>query len=124
MGGTAQPIVLSEFGGICYSEDEELSWGYSRCRTPEELLERFRALVRAVRTSPFLAGYCYTQLTDTYQEANGLLYPDRRPKLPIEEIAEANSDSPELDIPRADSVWRSRLMDLQKQIKRLTEEPS
>jgi len=124
LGATAQPIVLSEFGGICYSEGGDSAWGYSRCRTPEELLERFRALVGVVRGSPFLAGYCYTQLTDTYQEANGLLYADRRPKLPIEEIASANVDSAEVTIPRADSVWRSRLMDLQRQIKRLTEEAS
>jgi hypothetical protein len=33
-----------------------------------------------------LAGFCYTQLTDTMQEANGLLTEDREPKLPIEEL--------------------------------------
>ena len=42
-----------------------------------------------VRSSELLAGFCYTQFADTYQEANGLLYADRRPKLPLEEIARA-----------------------------------
>jgi hypothetical protein len=29
---------------------------------------------------PFVCGFCYTQLTDIEQEANGLLYYNRRPK--------------------------------------------
>jgi hypothetical protein len=33
-----------------------------------------------------LAGFCYNQLTDTLQEANGLTDPQRRPKLPIASI--------------------------------------
>ena len=33
----------------------------------------------------------YTQFTDTYQEANGLLYMDRTPKIPIEDIKRATS---------------------------------
>jgi hypothetical protein len=33
-----------------------------------------------------LAGFCYTQLTDTMQEANGLLDEDRRPQLPVERL--------------------------------------
>jgi hypothetical protein len=42
-----------------------------------------------VRALELLAGFCYTQLADTYQEANGLLYADRTPKFPLEAIAEA-----------------------------------
>jgi len=34
-------------------------------------------------------GVCQTQLTDTFQEANGLLYADRTPKFPLEAIAAA-----------------------------------
>jgi hypothetical protein len=34
-----------------------------------------------------LAGFCYTQFADTYQETNGLLYADRTPKIPLDEIA-------------------------------------
>jgi hypothetical protein len=42
-----------------------------------------------VRELPVLAGFCYTQFADTYQEANGLLFADRTPKIPIERIANA-----------------------------------
>ncbi len=35
----------------------------------------------------FLAGFCYTQLTDIEQEINGLLTYDRKPKLPPESVA-------------------------------------
>ena len=83
------PVVLSEFGGIAYSADPERTWGYRRCATPEELLALYRELLGVVRSRGMLAGFCYTQLTDTYQEANGLLFADRRAKIPIDEIARA-----------------------------------
>jgi hypothetical protein len=38
-------------------------------------------LVGAILDSPVIAGFCYTQLTDTGQETNGLLTADRAPKL-------------------------------------------
>ena len=40
----------------------------------------------AVKASPVLAGYCWTQLTDTLQEANGLCDENRVPKLPVETL--------------------------------------
>lgn len=120
---STHPLVLSEFGGIALSKDEAATWGYSRCATPEQFLDRFRNLIAAVRASPFLAGYCYTQFTDTYQETNGLLYADRTPKIPISAIAQANLDVP-LQSGLPDSVWRARLMELQHHIDRLTEETS
>ena len=42
-----------------------------------------------VRGLELLSGFCYTQFADTYQEANGLLYADRTPKFPLEEMAAA-----------------------------------
>jgi len=74
---TCQPIILSEFGGIAYSPNDGGTWGYSRCNTPQELLDRYRALLDVVRSLPSLAGFCYTQFADTYQEANGLLFANR-----------------------------------------------
>jgi len=121
-GSFEQPLILSEFGGIAFCSDERSTWGYTRCTTPEEFLERFRNLVAAVKASPLLAGYCYTQFTDTYQEANGLLYADRTPKVPISEIARINRDLIPAKDERADSVWRTRLMDLERRISQLTEE--
>ena len=83
------PIVISEFGGITLRSAGPGTWGYSGCETPEDLAGRFEALLAAVRSSELIAGFCYTQFADTYQEANGLLYADRTPKVPLERIAAA-----------------------------------
>jgi hypothetical protein len=85
---TDLPIVLSEFGGINFSPDPN-TWGYTKCRTAAELAEQYTRLLEVVRTLGVMSGFCYTQFADTYQEANGLLFADRRPKFPIEEIARA-----------------------------------
>lgn len=83
------PIVLSEFGGIALRADAAETWGYSSCNTAEELAERFTKLLEVTRSLEVLAGYCYTQFSDTYQEANGLLRADRTPKIPLQVIARA-----------------------------------
>lgn len=91
---TTQPIVLTEFGGIALAKQTqalEESWGYSSTQSPEQFLERYTALLQVVRSLPALAGFCYTQFTDTYQEANGLLYADRSPKVPLVTLAQATS---------------------------------
>ena len=41
--------------------------------------------------STALAGYCYTQLTDTEQESNGLLTMDREAKLDCDRVRAINS---------------------------------
>ncbi len=84
------PIVLSEFGGITYSSDPN-TWGYSKCRTKADLARRFGELLATINRLETFTGYCYTQFSDTYQEANGLLFADRTPKLPLAEIAKAVS---------------------------------
>jgi hypothetical protein len=43
----------------------------------------------AVHLCKPLAGFCYTQLTDTFLEKNGLLTADRIPKAPIAALAAA-----------------------------------
>jgi hypothetical protein len=85
-----RPIVLSEFGGIRFTPgtDDDGSWGYSTATGADDFRARLRGLLEAVRSSELLAGFCYTQLTDTLQEANGLLTEDREPKLPIAELRE------------------------------------
>jgi len=93
------PVVLSEFGGIAVAPQStgygtgagSVTWGYSATSSTRELAERYRRLLDSVRSRELLAGFCYTQLTDTYQEANGLLTFDRTPKFPIEEIAAATT---------------------------------
>ncbi len=82
------PILLSEFGGIALSKDAS-AWGYSQVRSRQDLQRLYTELLRAVHGLRMLSGFCYTQFTDTYQEANGLLYADRTPKFPIERIRAA-----------------------------------
>jgi beta-galactosidase/beta-glucuronidase len=79
------PIVLSEFGGIALSS-EGGAWGYTRAENVEAFRVSLLKLLKTVRKLEALSGFCYTQFTDTYQEANGLLYADRTPKLPLEEL--------------------------------------
>jgi beta-galactosidase/beta-glucuronidase len=88
-GQTDHPVVLSEFGGIALSRDTRSTWGYSRAATAGTFADRYCKLLEVVRSVPLFAGFCYTQFADTYQEANGLLYSDRTPKIPLEVIAEA-----------------------------------
>jgi hypothetical protein len=88
-----QPIMLTEFGGIAYAAPEQPDthkiWGYVRSDDISELQIRYTALLDVVNRVELFSGFCYTQLTDTFQEANGLLYADRTPKFPIEAIAYA-----------------------------------
>ncbi|GAA2752437.1 glycoside hydrolase family 2 protein [Amnibacterium kyonggiense] len=78
------PVMLTEFGGIAHAAAD--TWGYAVVGSPEEYARLVGGLFAAAHASPLLAGFCYTQLTDTMQESNGLLRADRTPKLPIEEI--------------------------------------
>lgn len=85
-----QPVMLTEFGGIACSSDPA-TWGYTRAATPEAFALRYRALLATVHTLGMFTGFCYTQFADTYQEANGLLTADRRPKFPLAEIFAATT---------------------------------
>jgi hypothetical protein len=64
-------------------------WGYSTASDPAAFERQVTAIVRAVASAPPLAGFCYTQLTDTGQETNGLLFADRSPKVPTSHIRSA-----------------------------------
>ena len=86
-----KPIMLSEFGGIAYAPKPSGVWGYSWAKSEAELATRYRALIDTVNELPLLAGFCYTQLTDTYQEANGLLFADRRVKVSMKKLSLLNA---------------------------------
>lgn len=88
MSYRGKPIMITEFGGIKLSR-EAGSWGYSEAKTAEELAARYSALMRVIRRLSVLGGFCYTEFTDVYQEANGLFWMDRTPKFPIEEMRKA-----------------------------------
>jgi beta-galactosidase/beta-glucuronidase len=81
-----QPVLLTEFGGIAYALDQE-GWGYSRVLSEKGFIARYAGLLRALNKCDDLAGFCYTQLTDTYQEINGLLTADRQFKVDPSVIA-------------------------------------
>lgn len=81
------PVMVSEFGGVKYEiAPSEPAWGYSTSNTVEELEQHLRGLFGALLESRVLSGFCYTQITDTMQEANGLADENRVPKLPLEVI--------------------------------------
>jgi beta-galactosidase/beta-glucuronidase len=77
-----EPVIISEFGGITFNPELGDTWpGYGAVGTREELRDRYCAIVDALIDSPALTGFCYTQLTDTQQERNGLLTENREPKI-------------------------------------------
>lgn len=82
----SKPVILSEFGGVSIEQPEPGSWGYRLVPSHDHFEQHLQALFSAARQSEGLAGWCYTQLTDTAQETNGLTDEWRIPKLPVERI--------------------------------------
>lgn len=92
------PFLITEYGGIAMTikgrqgtlQNME-TWGYhDKVESEEAFLERFRSVTDAIRAIPYCRGYCYTQLTDVMQEVNGLLLPDRTPKIDPAVLAKYN----------------------------------
>lgn len=81
------PVLLTEFGGVRVAADAP-GWGYAAVPDGSALLERYQALLAAVHESA-LAGFCYTQLSDTFQEQNGLVTMERRPKADLQALSRA-----------------------------------
>ncbi len=88
-----QPYFVSEFGGIWWNPDVaegEDSWGYGeRPRDLVEFYDRFERLCAILLDDVNMFGYCYTQLTDIYQEQNGIYKFDRGMKFDLERIRAA-----------------------------------
>ncbi|TAM66451.1 MAG: beta-galactosidase [Microbacteriaceae bacterium] len=85
-----QPYFCSEFGGIWWSTTDGPStdsWGYGDApRTIEEWYNRAEALFSVLISDPEMFGYCFTQLTDVFQEKNGIFTFDRQPKFDLARI--------------------------------------
>ncbi|MDX3003718.1 glycoside hydrolase family 2 TIM barrel-domain containing protein [Kribbella solani] len=91
-----QPYFCSEFGGIWWnaakaaagkSGNSADSWGYGqRVANEEDFYVRFAGLVDALLDNELMFGYCYTQLTDVFQEENGIYNFDRGNKLDVPRI--------------------------------------
>ncbi|MFE4950126.1 glycoside hydrolase family 2 protein [Leifsonia sp. NPDC056665] len=90
-----QPYFCSEFGGIWWSDSDrtgEDSWGYGEApRTREEWVDRFHRLVDTLLDDPGMFGYCFTQLTDVFQEKNGVLDFRRVPKFDLRLLRDIQS---------------------------------
>ena len=88
-----QPYFVSEFGGIWWNPDAqegEDSWGYGdRPKSQEEYYQRFEQLCAVLLDDPNMFAYCYTQLTDIYQEQNGIYRFDRSLKFDLERVRRA-----------------------------------
>ncbi|UFU07202.1 glycoside hydrolase family 2 protein [Ruania halotolerans] len=91
-----QPYFVSEYGGIWWNPvraaeasgtKRDDSWGYGeRVRDEEEFHQRFAGLTDALLDDPEMFGYCYTQLTDVFQEENGIYAFDRSEKLDVARV--------------------------------------
>ncbi|MGN1345675.1 MAG: glycoside hydrolase family 2 protein [Eubacteriales bacterium] len=84
-----QPYFVSEFGGTYWNIDEDPSaaWGYGQApKSLDEFYERFEGLVNVLLDNPKMCAFCYTQLTDVYQEKNGIYAFDRRAKFDLERL--------------------------------------
>lgn len=90
-----QPYFVSEFGGIWWDpndlavsgDDRSESWGYGqRVQNEEEFYSRLEGLFDVLLENPSMFGYCYTQLTDVFQEQNGIYDFARGTKLDVARI--------------------------------------
>ncbi|MDA3963749.1 MAG: beta-galactosidase [Planctomycetota bacterium] len=90
-----QPYWVSEFGGTWWNAEKAAlagtnrteSWGYGdRVKNLDEFYARFDGLCSALLQNPGHFGYCYTQLTDVFQEENGIFYFDRSSKFDLERL--------------------------------------
>ncbi len=82
-----QPVFVSEYGGIWWSDQDAAGWGYGqRPQSRAEFLDRLKGLTDALLDNPDHCGLCYTQLTDVEQEQNGLYTYHRQPKYDPKDI--------------------------------------
>ena len=101
-----QPYFVSEFGGIWWNPEAaegEDSWGYGeRPRDLAEFYDRFEKLCAILLDDDKMFGYCYTQLTDIYQEQNGIYKYDRGMKFDLDRIRAAQQKPAAIEL--ADST--------------------
>lgn len=103
-----QPFFVSEFGGIWWNPDVkegEDSWGYGdRPTSLEAFYDRFEKLCAILLDDVNMFGYCYTQLTDIYQEQNGIYKFDRGLKFDMARIRAAQVKAAAIELADASSL--------------------
>src|SRR5438270_13552610 len=86
------PINATGFGGYTFPPGgNRPTYGYGMVTDSQHFLAKYKELIDAIVSSPAIAGFCYTQLTDVEQETNGLLTKNREPKLDPEIVREINT---------------------------------
>jgi len=60
-------------------------------KTLDEFYDRFKSLCDVLLDDPNMFGYCYTQLTDIYQEQNGVYFFDRSEKFDMTRLHKAQT---------------------------------
>lgn len=97
-----QPYFCSEFGGIKWNPsfaDAKSSWGYGETpKSLDEFYERFEGLINVLLDNSDMFGYCYTQLTDVFQEQNGIYFFDRSLKFDMEKIKKIQTRKAAMEI--------------------------
>lgn len=82
-----EPIVFSEFAGIAIDTSTDAGWGYGRpANGVAGFMEKLKGQIEAIKETKRFVGYCITQLTDVYQETNGLMTQDRKIKIDPNEL--------------------------------------
>lgn len=82
------PTMITEYGGVSYAPSQNEEWyGYGKVTNAQEFADKYCELTQALQDSADLVGICYTQLTDTEQETNGLLTENREPKIDLETLS-------------------------------------
>ncbi len=82
-----QPVMFSEFAGIAFDSDTSSGWGYGdSVATAEDFLEKYKGQLQFILEREEIHGFCMTQLTDVYQEKNGLYTMARAPKVDIDAV--------------------------------------
>lgn len=101
IGYAGQPYMVSEYGGIWWDPEAPASatgnesgqsWGYGqRVASEDEFFDRFDGLTNVLLQNRLMFGYCYTQLTDVFQEHNGIYRFDRSSKFPLDRIRDTQA---------------------------------
>ena len=92
--------MITEWGGWGMYFDElekepnpREAWGYQGIlyKTFDKVLELYDDFVEElVKRKSWICGHCYTEFNDQYQEVNGMLTFDRRPKGDLKKLKAIN----------------------------------
>lgn len=83
-----QPIMITEFAGIGFNvQHTQNAWGYgSSVQDQQHFVSRLMGMIERIRQNNRICGFCVTQITDVYQEINGLADMDRKLKADVDSL--------------------------------------